>query len=86
MAAPTVRRKVFGVADWVKVAGGLSAISAGSRTTVWCERGYHHTNCDANPWINIPGTATDIAAGADGTDWHVNKNGDIFRYAGDQPS
>ncbi|WP_313750659.1 hypothetical protein [Streptomyces parvus] len=35
---------------------------------------------------NIPGTATDIAAGADGTAWHVNKNGDIFRYAGDQPS
>ncbi|MFC9189260.1 tectonin domain-containing protein [Streptomyces cyaneofuscatus] len=47
---------------------------------------YRYTNNDASPWVNIPGTATDIAAGADGTAWHVNKNGDIFRYTGDQPS
>ncbi|MFE8913747.1 tectonin domain-containing protein [Streptomyces globisporus] len=78
------------MADWVKVAGGLSAVSAGSRTTVWGVNAasaiYHHTNYDADPWINIPGGLSDIGAGADGTGWHVNKNGDIFRYAGDQPS
>ncbi|MGA6159749.1 recombinase family protein [Stenotrophomonas sp. NPDC087984] len=50
---------------------------------------YRYTNNDAsgtNPWIKIPGAATDIGAGADGTVWHVNSAGDIYRYTGDQPS
>ncbi|BBC91370.1 MULTISPECIES: tectonin domain-containing protein [Streptomyces] len=50
---------------------------------------YRYTNFDAsgtNPWIEIPGTATDITAGADGNAWHVNSAGDIYRYTGDQPS
>ncbi|SCE44630.1 hypothetical protein GA0115240_16289, partial [Streptomyces sp. DvalAA-14] len=34
----------------------------------------------------IPGTATDIAAGADGTVWHINSGAEIYRYTGDQPS
>ncbi|SCF84602.1 hypothetical protein GA0115260_103151, partial [Streptomyces sp. MnatMP-M27] len=42
------------MADWVKVAGGLSAISVGSRTTVWGVNAasaiYRYTNYDANPW------------------------------------
>ncbi|MEU3829808.1 hypothetical protein AB0F36_31515 [Streptomyces sp. NPDC029080] len=43
--------------------GGLSAISAGSRTTVWrviaASAIYRYTNFDANPWINIPGGLSD---------------------------
>ncbi|SBV03921.1 hypothetical protein YW3DRAFT_07157 [Streptomyces sp. MnatMP-M77] len=41
------------MAEWVKVAGGLSAISAGSGTTAWGVNAasaiYHHTNYDGNP-------------------------------------
>lgn len=132
MVTLLVRGRAFGVADWVKVADGLSAISAGSRTTVWgvnsgnqiyrytgdqgstnwvgingslvrIDAGsrtnawgvdfaggvYRYTNHDAsgtNPWIKIPGIASDGADGADGTVWHVNAGGEIFRYTGDQPS
>ncbi|WP_405752611.1 hypothetical protein OG232_17415 [Streptomyces sp. NBC_01411] len=78
------------MADWVKVAGSLTAISAGSRTTVWGVNGasaiYRYTNYDANPWINIPGGLSDIGAGADGTVWGVNSGNQIYRYTGDQPS
>ncbi|WP_254886089.1 tectonin domain-containing protein [Streptomyces sp. NA02950] len=49
------------MADWVKVAGSLSAISAGSRTTVWgvdrASAVHRYTNYDAGPFINIPGGA-----------------------------
>ncbi|KOG36892.1 tectonin domain-containing protein, partial [Streptomyces resistomycificus] len=41
---------------------------------------------DANPWIGIPGRAVDIGVAADGTVWHVNSAGGIFRYTGDQGS
>ncbi|MFJ3127962.1 tectonin domain-containing protein [Streptomyces sp. NPDC086993] len=41
------------MADWVKVAGALTAISAGSRTTVWGVNAasaiYRYTNYDAGP-------------------------------------
>ncbi|WP_435877063.1 hypothetical protein [Streptomyces acidicola] len=32
------------------------------------------------------GAATDIAAGADGTVWHINSADEIYRYTGAQPS
>nr|WP_275126142.1 tectonin domain-containing protein [Streptomyces sp. SID7805] len=47
------------------------------------------------PWVNIsggltrisvPGKAVDIGVAADGTVWHVNADGGIYRYTGDQPS
>ncbi|WP_256088850.1 MULTISPECIES: tectonin domain-containing protein [unclassified Streptomyces] len=47
---------------------------------------YRYTNNDANPWVNIPGSLSDIGAAADGTVWGVNSNGGIYRYTGDQPS
>ncbi|MFD8961533.1 tectonin domain-containing protein, partial [Streptomyces anulatus] len=76
------------MADWVKVAGSLSAISAGSRTTVWGVNAasaiYHYTNYDGSPWINIPGGLSDIGAAADGTVWGVNSGNQIYRYTGDQ--
>ncbi|MFH9677451.1 tectonin domain-containing protein [Streptomyces sp. NPDC017405] len=49
---------------------------------------YRYSNNDAsgdNPWVEIPGTATDIAVGA-GNAWHINIAGVIYRYTGDQPS
>ncbi|HSA53594.1 MAG TPA: tectonin domain-containing protein [Yinghuangia sp.] len=77
------------MADWTKISGGLAAIAAGSRTTVWGVNSgggiYRYTNNDGNPWVNIPGGLIDIGAGADGTVWGVNRNGDIYRYSGDQP-
>ncbi|MFD4034739.1 hypothetical protein ACFWVP_30585 [Streptomyces sp. NPDC058637] len=39
-----------------------------------------------NPGIKIPGTAFDIAAGADGTVWRVNAGGHVYWYTGEQPS
>ncbi|MFD3734465.1 tectonin domain-containing protein [Streptomyces sp. NPDC058632] len=76
------------MADRVKVSGGLSAISAGSRTTVWgvnagaaiCK----YSNYDGAPWVNVPGALSDIGAGADGTVRGVNGGNQIFRYVGDQ--
>ncbi len=47
---------------------------------------YRYTGHDANPWIGIPGGATDIGVAADGNVWHVNSSGGIWRYTGDQPS
>ncbi|WSQ15176.1 hypothetical protein OG604_49975 [Streptomyces sp. NBC_01231] len=47
---------------------------------------YRYTGHDANPWIGIPGGASDIGAAADGNVWHVNASGGIWRYTGDQPS
>ncbi|MEU5231960.1 tectonin domain-containing protein [Streptomyces anulatus] len=41
------------MADWVKVAGSLSAVSAGSGTTVWGVNAasaiYRYTNYDGSP-------------------------------------
>src|ERR1700760_3543305 len=87
MWASTTSEGEFSMADWVKIAGGLSAISAGSRTTVWGVNAgsaiYRYTNFDANPWINIPGGLSDIGAAADGTTWGVNGGNQIYRYHGD---
>ncbi|WP_370682715.1 tectonin domain-containing protein [Streptomyces lydicamycinicus] len=47
---------------------------------------YRYTGHDTNPWIGIPGKAEDIGVAADGTVWHVNSAGGIYRYTGDQPS
>lgn len=33
-----------------------------------------------------PRALSDIGAAADGTAWRINSSGDIYRYAGDQPS
>ncbi|MFJ2134506.1 tectonin domain-containing protein, partial [Streptomyces sp. NPDC087845] len=72
------------------VSGGLTRISAGSRTHVWgvnsLDQIYRYTGHDTNPWIGIPGRAVDIGVAADGTVWHVNSDGAIYRYTGDQPS
>ncbi|MEV2256922.1 tectonin domain-containing protein [Streptomyces sp. NPDC050147] len=75
---------------WKHIPGSLKRIAVGSRTNVWgvdpAGAIYRYTNNDAsgsNPWIKIPGTATDIAAGADA--WHTN-SAEIYRYTGDQPS
>nr|WP_189234226.1 tectonin domain-containing protein [Streptomyces flaveolus] len=46
---------------------------------------YTYTNNDASPWQQIPGAGTDIGAAADGTVWHVNSVGDIYRYTGGLP-
>ncbi|MCM2388236.1 tectonin domain-containing protein, partial [Streptomyces albipurpureus] len=79
-----------GSTDWVPVSGGLTRITAGSRTTVWginsSDQIYRYTNHDANPWVGIPGAAVDIGAASDGTVWCVNSGGGIYRYTGDQPS
>ncbi|MEE1766729.1 hypothetical protein PUR34_00340, partial [Streptomyces sp. JV185] len=68
-------------AHWQKIPGGLTAISAGSRTNVWGVNAnaniYRYTGDDANPWVQIPGALTDIGAAADGTVWGVNAAGDI---------
>ncbi|MEV8635781.1 tectonin domain-containing protein, partial [Streptosporangium sp. NPDC051023] len=52
------------MAQWQKVAGGLTAISAGSRSNVWGVNSagniFRYTNDDANPWIQIPGGLSDI--------------------------
>ncbi|MDQ0811405.1 hypothetical protein QFZ63_003119 [Streptomyces sp. B3I7] len=46
------------MADWVKIAGSLTAISAGSRTTVWGVNAvgaiYRYTNHDAKPVAQDP--------------------------------
>ncbi|MET9658337.1 tectonin domain-containing protein [Streptomyces sp. NPDC006510] len=47
---------------------------------------YRYTGHDSNPWVGIPGNAADIGVAADGTVWHVNSAGGIYRYTGDQPS
>ncbi|MFD0167702.1 tectonin domain-containing protein [Streptomyces decoyicus] len=47
---------------------------------------YRYTGHDSNPWVGIPGKAVDIGVAADGTVWHVNSDGGIYRYTGDQPS
>ncbi|MFC9758550.1 tectonin domain-containing protein [Streptomyces sp. NPDC056921] len=64
----------------------------GSRPNVWGRRSagsiYRYTNNNAsgtNPWIKIPGTATDTDIAA-GTVWHINSAGDSYRYTGDQSS
>ncbi|MEV5202818.1 tectonin domain-containing protein, partial [Streptomyces sp. NPDC053720] len=73
---------------WKKIPGGLTRISAGSRTNVWGVNAngniYRYTGDDANPWVQIPGGLTDIGAAADGTVWGVNSAGSIYRYTGDQ--
>ena len=80
----------FGMAHWKQISGGLTAISAGSRTNVWGVNSsgsiYRCTGDDTKPWIQIPGALTDIGAAADGTVWGVNAAGNIYRYTGDQPS
>ncbi|MEE1767433.1 hypothetical protein PUR34_04375, partial [Streptomyces sp. JV185] len=47
------------MAHWQKIPGGLTAISAGSRTNVWGVNAnaniYRYTGDDANPWVQIPG-------------------------------
>ncbi|MEU1624122.1 tectonin domain-containing protein, partial [Streptomyces sp. NPDC020096] len=52
------------MADWKLISGSLTAISAGSRTNVWGVDSaggiYRYTNNDANPWIKIPGSLSDI--------------------------
>ncbi|AIA01473.1 hypothetical protein ACFU90_22780 [Streptomyces noursei] len=45
-----------------------------------------YTGYDTHPWIGIPGKAVNIGAAADGTVWHVNADGGIYRCTGDQPS
>ena len=77
------------MATWKQIAGGLSAISAGSRTNVWgvnsADQIWRYTNQDANPWLQIPGGLSDVGAAADGTVWGVNSAGNIWRYTGDIP-
>ncbi|WP_444963891.1 tectonin domain-containing protein [Nocardiopsis sp. M1B1] len=77
------------MAHWKQISGGLTRISAGSRTNVWGVNAsgaiYRYTNDDANPWIKIPGGLVEISAAADGTVWGVNANNNIYRYTGDQP-
>lgn len=77
------------MAQWKNIAGGLAAISAGSRSNVWGVNAggniFRYTNNDASPWVQIPGALSDIGAASDGTVWGVNSGGDIFRYTGDQP-
>ncbi|GAB2622517.1 hypothetical protein GCM10027168_63090 [Streptomyces capparidis] len=74
---------------WQQVPGtALKAISAGSRTNVWggADDAIHRfTTNDASPWAKARGSATDVAAGADGTVWHIYNNGEIYRWTGDQP-
>ncbi|MFJ7220678.1 tectonin domain-containing protein, partial [Streptomyces sp. NPDC098090] len=45
------------MAHWQKIPGGLTAISAGSRTNVWGVNAnaniYRYTGDDANPWVQI---------------------------------
>ncbi|MEE1838300.1 tectonin domain-containing protein, partial [Streptomyces sp. JV190] len=59
------------MSDWKQISGSLKASDAGSRTNVWGVNSgdgiYHYTNNDANPWVNIPGSLSDIGAGIDGT-------------------
>ncbi|WP_348533727.1 tectonin domain-containing protein, partial [Kitasatospora sp. GAS204B] len=54
----------FGMAEWKTIVGSLSAISAGSRTSVWGVNGsgeiFRYSGYDANPWVSIPGSLTDI--------------------------
>ncbi|WP_228470920.1 tectonin domain-containing protein [Streptomyces alkaliphilus] len=77
----------IGVADWVQISGALTAISAGSRTSVWGVNSagniYRYSGNDGSPWSRVPGGLTDIGAAADGTVWGVNANGNIYRYVGD---
>ncbi|GHA70012.1 hypothetical protein GCM10010372_81630 [Streptomyces tauricus] len=77
------------MAHWKKITGGLTGISAGSRSNVWGVNSegkiYRFTNDDATPWHGVPGGLTDISAAADGTVWGVNANAEIYRYTGDQP-
>ncbi|GGY98383.1 hypothetical protein GCM10010300_48120 [Streptomyces olivaceoviridis] len=77
------------MADWKQISGALTAISAGSRTSVWGVNAggsiYRFTNHDASPWVLIPGGLTGIGAGVDGTVWGVNSAGNIYRYTGDLP-
>ncbi|WP_051842958.1 tectonin domain-containing protein [Streptomyces sp. NRRL F-5193] len=47
------------MAHWKKIAGGLTGISAGSRSNVWGVNAngqiYRFTNDDATPWHGVPG-------------------------------
>ncbi|MFF5506508.1 tectonin domain-containing protein, partial [Streptomyces roseolus] len=56
------------MAHWKKIAGGLTGISAGSRSNVWGVNAngqiYRFTNDDATPWHGVPGGLTDISAAA----------------------
>ncbi|MCW8103685.1 tectonin domain-containing protein, partial [Streptomyces tauricus] len=47
------------MAHWKKITGGLTGISAGSRSNVWGVNSegkiYRFTNDDATPWHGVPG-------------------------------
>ncbi|CAM5555005.1 hypothetical protein SBADM41S_03459 [Streptomyces badius] len=75
---------------WKNITGGLSRIAAVvPDQRVGRQRRRSHLPVHQQrrqPLDQHPRHRHRHPAGADGTAWHVNKNGDIFRYTGDQPS
>ncbi|KAJ7248366.1 hypothetical protein C8J57DRAFT_1240300 [Mycena rebaudengoi] len=67
------------------ISGAVKRISAGSRTNVWGSMLV--ATSIVTPMVTAtlgPNPRRPRGAGADGTVWGVDANGDIYRYTGDQ--